>query len=326
MSIIQRRIDPNGMTHFPSTKSLRAFEAAASLGSIKAAAESLHLTASAVSRRIQTLEEELGQQLFVRDVQGLTLTEAGRYYAVQLRDIFKMLDQATTTVRKKVRRQLTVIGPAVVVQPCMDYLHDIDVELPGIDLHFQTAQVKTSTDPVLAQADVAFFWGAGEWEGWQTEPITKRTHFSPLCAPSLLSDGRPFTTEELAEQTWIVQSTSEEVWKIWYQALGETMPIPKRVMKVTDGYVASQVAQQGGGVALLSGFGKVPNFAVMAGTLTPAHAFHVFMPEYDLHIGRRSDDDNPDLPRFFKWFHENVWNMQAAERWIARQKAIVSAG
>lgn len=89
------------MPHLPSTKSLRAFEAAARLGSIRAAADHLHVSDSALSRRIQTLEEDLGQTLFVRHMQGLTLTDAGRYFAEQLREILKDLEHVTTVIRKR---------------------------------------------------------------------------------------------------------------------------------------------------------------------------------------------------------------------------------
>ncbi|WP_348629691.1 LysR family transcriptional regulator [Mesorhizobium sp. M7A.T.Ca.TU.009.02.1.1] len=50
----------------PSLNGMRAFEAAARLGSVKDAAEELHLTPSAVSRHIRALERNLGQDLFER--------------------------------------------------------------------------------------------------------------------------------------------------------------------------------------------------------------------------------------------------------------------
>src|SRR3954447_634286 len=42
------------------------------------AAESLHITQPAMTKRIQSLEETLGQALFVRLHGGLELTESGR--------------------------------------------------------------------------------------------------------------------------------------------------------------------------------------------------------------------------------------------------------
>lgn len=308
------------MSHFPSTKSLRAFEAAARLGSIKAAADHLHVTASAVSRRIQTLEEELGQTLFVRDIQGITLTDAGRHYAEQLRGIFKALEQATAAVRQPARRRLTIAGPAVVIQACMDQLHSVEEKLPQLDLAFHTAAITTASHPVLADADVAFFWGKGSWEGWSTEPITWRTHLVPLCAPTLLADGKLLSTEEMAEHTWIVPVAFEESWELWYQAQGLAMPVSKRLMKVVDANAAAQIARRGGGIAMLTGFRGVPNFNVMVGHLVPAHAFHAFALDYALYIGMRCGNDNPDLNAFVSWFFDVVWGRAALEHWLAAQR------
>ena len=56
---------------------LQAFELAARTGSFKAAAEALHITASAVSHRIAGLERTLGARLFERGPRGVVLAPAG---------------------------------------------------------------------------------------------------------------------------------------------------------------------------------------------------------------------------------------------------------
>lgn len=56
---------------------LRGFVAAARELSFTRAAQSLHLTQSAISRQVQALEEALGVLLFVRGVRRLELTDAG---------------------------------------------------------------------------------------------------------------------------------------------------------------------------------------------------------------------------------------------------------
>ena len=58
-------------------EALRGFEAAARLLNFTRAAEELHLTQSAVSREIRSLEERLGTRLFERAKGGLRLTPAG---------------------------------------------------------------------------------------------------------------------------------------------------------------------------------------------------------------------------------------------------------
>ena len=61
-----------------SLAAVRAFEAAARLGSFKEAALELHLSSSAVSHAINSLEDALGVALFVRSHRRVTLTADGR--------------------------------------------------------------------------------------------------------------------------------------------------------------------------------------------------------------------------------------------------------
>ncbi|KAB8122922.1 LysR family transcriptional regulator [Komagataeibacter medellinensis] len=62
------------------TRMLRYVDAVARAGSIRAAAEKLHIVSSALTRRILDLEHELGTSLFERTPRGVRLTAAGEAY------------------------------------------------------------------------------------------------------------------------------------------------------------------------------------------------------------------------------------------------------
>ncbi|CAN7312060.1 LysR family transcriptional regulator [Bosea sp. LjRoot237] len=66
---------------------LRYFSEVAERGSFRAAAESLHIAASAINRQVSNLETDLGVKLFerARGRAGLQLTEAGRILQFRLR-------------------------------------------------------------------------------------------------------------------------------------------------------------------------------------------------------------------------------------------------
>ncbi len=66
------------LPRLPALTALRAFEAAARLGSVTAAAAELAVTQGAISRQIRLLEEDLQQPLFRRLHRGLELTAAGQ--------------------------------------------------------------------------------------------------------------------------------------------------------------------------------------------------------------------------------------------------------
>lgn len=73
---------------------LRGFLAVADLGSFRSAAESLHLSQSAVSRRVDKLEEALGVDLFVRTTRRVELTTIGRTFVHKARAVMNELESA----------------------------------------------------------------------------------------------------------------------------------------------------------------------------------------------------------------------------------------
>ncbi|WP_136067280.1 LysR family transcriptional regulator [Modicisalibacter radicis] len=76
------------------TQSLQAFVAVADHGSFSLAAEALYLTQPAVSKRIATLEDQLGVRLFDRIARRVSLTEAGRLLLPRAREILVMVDDS----------------------------------------------------------------------------------------------------------------------------------------------------------------------------------------------------------------------------------------
>lgn len=74
---------------------LRSFEASARYSSFTRAAEELNITQAAVSKQIKALESQLKCQLFKRHAHGLSLTEQGRRYWLDTRDLIQQLDNVT---------------------------------------------------------------------------------------------------------------------------------------------------------------------------------------------------------------------------------------
>ena len=70
--------------NLPPLLAVRAFEAAARLGSFAGAADELCVTPSAVSQQVKALEAWLGVELFRRLPRGLALSDRGRRYQAEL--------------------------------------------------------------------------------------------------------------------------------------------------------------------------------------------------------------------------------------------------
>ena len=79
-------------------RELRAFTAVAEEGSVSAAGRKLHLSQSAVSQTVQSLERQLGVQLLTRGAGGVTLTGAGTVLLGEARTLIAQHDRALAAV------------------------------------------------------------------------------------------------------------------------------------------------------------------------------------------------------------------------------------
>src|SRR4051812_48204717 len=106
------------MRRLPYLNGIRAFEAAARIGSFAGAAEELHVTAAAVSRMVRLLEQRLGVALFERSANRLSPTAAGRLFQAGLAQVFDTLAVLTEQVTSlSGGRVLTVgVGPTFAIR------------------------------------------------------------------------------------------------------------------------------------------------------------------------------------------------------------------
>jgi DNA-binding transcriptional LysR family regulator len=90
------RKDADARIYSPAVWSeLRVFLAAAKMGSFSGGAKLIGTSQPSVSRQISSLEKHLGQQLFVREAQGVRLTQAGRELAAQTAQLDLMISRLT---------------------------------------------------------------------------------------------------------------------------------------------------------------------------------------------------------------------------------------
>lgn len=82
----------------PISQSFRCLDAVARRGSVRKAAETLHLTAAAVHQQILNFEEQVGTPLFDRLPRGMKLTAAGEIVLASVRRAQRDFEQALTQV------------------------------------------------------------------------------------------------------------------------------------------------------------------------------------------------------------------------------------
>lgn len=170
---------------------LRAFEAAGRHRSFTAAAQSLMVTQSAVSRHVIGLEDLLGIQLFERKPHQLALTDAGRRILPVVTRSFDRIDEVLEEVRADKgtpRRALKVLLPHTFAhQLAIPMLKDFRAEHPDIGIDLDS---RTVAGPMERSADVAVVY---------SEPkVTDRVldllwmvRLTILCHPDVAATVRP---------------------------------------------------------------------------------------------------------------------------------------
>ncbi|MFY9512524.1 MAG: LysR family transcriptional regulator [Rubrivivax sp.] len=96
----------------PISQAFRCFDAVARRGSVRKAAETLHLTAAAVHQQVVNFEEQVGTPLFDRLPRGMQLTAAGEIVLAAVRRAQRDFDQALAQVEalRSLRRGHVSIG------------------------------------------------------------------------------------------------------------------------------------------------------------------------------------------------------------------------
>lgn len=128
---------------------LNAFIAIAELGSFSEAAERLHLTQPAVSKRIASLEQQLSVRLFDRLGREVSLTEAGRALLPRAYQILNVLDDT--------RRALTNLNGEICGRLTLATSHHIGLHrLPPLLRAFTRAHPQVALDIQFLDSEVAY--------------------------------------------------------------------------------------------------------------------------------------------------------------------------
>lgn len=87
---------------------LQTFQAVYETGSVRAAAEALHVTPPAVSAALTALESALGTSLFTKAGRGIAPTDAGETFAAYVRKMLGLLAEAAGAVHDADRGRLRI--------------------------------------------------------------------------------------------------------------------------------------------------------------------------------------------------------------------------
>ena len=235
------------MLRLPPLHDLIAFEAAARLASFLKASEELHLTQSAVSHRIKSLEEFLGVPLFIRINRNIALTTHGERYLADVRDTLTRLEAATSKLTGGARQTLRIsAAPALGAKWLVGKLASFQRAHPEIDL-----AVSSSYDIELirrGEADIGIRYGSEDWGGLKALKLADETLF-PVASPAYsASIGGLKEPADLQRATLLRHP--HLFWKPWFEAAGLDWPEPSSGPVYDDAMMMYEAVAAGHGVAL----------------------------------------------------------------------------
>jgi LysR family glycine cleavage system transcriptional activator len=227
---------------------LPAFRAVARLQNLRAAADELHLTHSAVSQQIKQLEDQSGLLLFDRVGRRLQINDAGRALQRAVEGALQTLDEglraATAAAAGQGRHIRLTLTPSFAQRWLLPRMARWRVAHPDISL-----EVHATPQLVDLQREgfhVALRQGQGPWRGLQAERLFE----SPLIAvasPAAAERLRGQPLRALADEPLLGDA---ETWQRWF-ALDGCRCTVRPVASFNDAGHMLQAAEQGIGIALV---------------------------------------------------------------------------
>ncbi|WP_421914034.1 LysR substrate-binding domain-containing protein [Mesorhizobium sp.] len=245
------------MERLPPLNAIKAFEVAARAGSFTLAATELGVSSAAVSQQIRNLETWFDKQLFVRNGNRITLTDAGHaIYPQAARALGDIAAIATRMLEGGLRTRLVVSVPFSLAElwlaPRLAILIDTFPRM-AID-------VRVEDDPVdLARQgiDLRISYGDYHYSGLRMVRLV-HDDVLPVCAPEFwhrhgngASSLADVHESMFIHTNWGPNYASHPTWADWFSASGGSRsPDPSHGRRVGLSSLAIASARLGLGIAL----------------------------------------------------------------------------
>lgn len=292
----------------PSLDPLKGFAAAARHLSFTQAAAELHLTQSAVSRQIQTLEEQLGVRLFRREVRRLVLTPEGEALYRVTDEMLARLADVCAGLRATQRRPQINLTAAVGIASLwlVPRLADFQAAQPDVD-------VRISADNRMVDLEREDFDVALRYLATGAAPAGAILLFEeevfPVASPQLAASlPKKVSAEDFSKIVLLAYDDDRAApwfsWEPWLIGLGLAGARPKAVLRFNQYDQLMRAAEAGQGVAL--GRGPLVVRAIAEGRLTPLAVKREKVPARAYYLIRSDNAARPEVDRFVAWLVEEA--------------------
>ena len=293
------------MSHrLPPLSALRAFEAAARLGRMTAAADELAVTPGAISRQVRQLEQHLGVALFDGTTARPTLTPAAHVLQPVLSNAFAHIADAVREVSDPSRGALDVACfSTFTVKWLIPRLFDFQAQHPGIDVRLRTTDAGAGAGRIHGDLSITAEEATGARDTSKEQPLFPE-HLGPVLSPELAQRVALHQPADLADPALaplrLHTRTRRNAWAMWGAAAGATVPLPTPSQagpEFEHYYFTLEAAVRGLGVAVAPWHLVMDD--VQAGRLVAPLGF--VASGYDYVVRRRTSGPLPRLDVFCAW-------------------------
>jgi DNA-binding transcriptional LysR family regulator len=235
---------------------LRTFLAVAETESVRAAAERLVVTESAVSSCVAALQKELGLALVAKNGRGLRLTEAGGVYAGYARSVLGLLDEAQAAAAGEAGVGVLRVAAATTAgeQLLPGLLASFRRRFPRIGIHLEVGNreraLRLAADH---QVDLVLGGRPPQGPGWPALAVhAVRANQLVVVGPPSLAAAAPLDLVGwLARQTWLLREPGSGTRATTEAFLAE-LEIAPGTLTVGSNVAVCESAAAGLGVTLIS--------------------------------------------------------------------------
>jgi DNA-binding transcriptional LysR family regulator len=283
---------------------LRAFEAVGRQGSFTAAAQSLLVSQSAVSRHVIGLEDFLGVPLFDRKPQQPSLTEAGKRLLPVVEKAFERIDTTLEEImreRGEPRRSLRVLLPTTFAQRlAVPILRNFRAEFPDLKLDIDS---RPSPGNAEREADVAVVYTPPRVAP-QVLDLLWMVKLTILCHPSVADQAKSQDVASFLSANDLLHVRLDArppafLWENFARAAHVTPGNLDRGLVFDTAQLAVQYALSGEGLALVDPV--LFEDEIQSGRLVRPYDIHVD-DGYGYYLSIHPDDlDRPEIALFRSW-------------------------
>jgi LysR family transcriptional regulator for metE and metH len=253
-----------------SVADLRLVSSVAEHGNLTRAAQVLHISQSALSHRLKSLETRAGAPLFLRMGRRMVTTPAGAKLAESARNILTEIGRAGDEVRRVAQGKGMLLRVSTECYTCYHWLpaalRALSREAPDVEIQIVTSATRRPIPALLSgELDLAIVSDDVNDARIRTEPLFEAEHVA-LMTPSHRLRSRPYLEPaDFADETLVAYVADPADNTLIKEVLSPAGVMPRRVMEVQVTEAIIELVKSGVGIAAMSSWAAEPHVA--AGTL-----------------------------------------------------------